>query len=133
MSASMLLNSICIKNMIASCKPRLNPQYRQNFSVGIFQDFSTLTDFNLIVSTLLSDLMDTYTIRDSSCGSKSNWALVQLCACKAAANRSYVYVSEKKIKILPIPEIMQCISTRAESKEERSKKTSFPYQLNAPI
>jgi len=59
---------------------------------------------------------------DSSCGSKSKWALVHLCTCKAAANRSNVYVSGKNNKILPIPEIMQGISTSAESKEERSKK-----------
>ena len=69
-----------------------------------------------------SDLMDTYTITDSSCGSKSKWALVHLCTCKAAANRSNVYVSGKNNKILPIPETMQGISTSAESKEERSKK-----------
>ncbi len=35
---------------------------------------------------------------DSSCGSKSKWALVHLCTCKAAANRSKVYVSGKKKK-----------------------------------
>ncbi len=70
-----------------------------------------------------SDLMDAYTITDSSCGSKSKWALVHLCTCKAAANRSNVYVSgKKKKKILPIPETMQGISTSAESEEERSKK-----------
>ncbi len=67
-----------------------------------------------------SDLMDTFTITDSSCGSKSKWALVHLCTCKAVANRSNVYVSVKKI--LPIPEIMQGISTSAKSKEERRKK-----------
>ena len=65
----------------------------------------------------------TYSITDSSCGSKSKWALVHLCTCKAAANRSNVYVSGKNNKkILPIPETMQSISTSAESKEERSKK-----------
>jgi hypothetical protein len=69
-----------------------------------------------------SDLMDTYTITDNSCGSKSKWALVHLCTCKAVANRSNVYVSGKIIKILPIPETMQGISTSTESKEERSKK-----------
>ena len=41
--------------MIGSCKPGLNPQYRQNFSVGIFQDLSTLEDFNSIVSMVKSD------------------------------------------------------------------------------
>jgi hypothetical protein len=46
----------------------------------------------------------TYTITDSSCGSKFKWAL---CTCKAAANRSNVYVSGKNNKILPIPETMQ--------------------------
>ena len=46
-----------------------------------------------------------------------------MCTCKAAANRSNVYVSGKKNnKLLPIPETMQGISTSAESKEERSKK-----------
>jgi len=64
--------------------------------VGIFQDLSTLTDFNWIVSMVKSDLMDAYTITDSSCGSKSKWALVHLCTCKAAAKRSKVYVSGKK-------------------------------------
>ncbi len=69
------------------------------FFVGIFQDLGTLSDFNWIISMVKSDLMDTYTIRDSSCGLKSKWALVHLCTCKAAANRSNVYVSGKnKIK-----------------------------------
>ncbi len=108
--------------MIGSCRPGFNPQYGQNFSVGIFQDLSTLTDFNWIVSMLKSDLMDTYTITDSSCGSKSKWTLVHLCTCKAAAKRSNVYVSGKNNKILPIPVTMQGISTSAESKGERSKK-----------
>jgi hypothetical protein len=121
MSASMLFNSTCIKDMIGSCRPGFNPQYRRNFSVGIFQDLSTLTDFNWIVLMVKSDLKDTYTITDSSCGSKSKWALEHLCTCKkAAAKRSNVYVSGKKI--LPIPETMQGISTSAVSKEERSKK-----------
>ena len=96
MSASMLISSICTKDIIGSCRPGFNPQFRQNFSVGIFQDLSTLKDFNWIVSMVKSDLMDTYTITDSSCGSKSKWALVHLCTCKAAANRSNVYVSGKK-------------------------------------
>ena len=116
MSASMLFNSICIKDMIGSCRPRFNPRYRQNFSVGIFQDLSTLTDFNWIVSMVKNDLMDTHTITDSSCGSKSKWTLVHLCTCKAAAKRSNVCVSGKNNnKILPIPETMQGISTSAES------------------
>ncbi len=65
-----------------------------------------------------SDLMDTYTITDSSCGSKTKWALVHMCTWKAAANRSNVYVSGKKIfnKILSTPEAMQGISISAESK-----------------
>jgi hypothetical protein len=67
-----------------------------------------------------SDLMDKYKVKDSSCGSKSKWALVHLCTCKAAANRSNVYVSGKNNKILPIPETMQGISTSKDSKEERS-------------
>ncbi len=108
--------------MIGSCRPGFNPQYRRNFSVGIFQDLSTLTDLNLIVSMVKSDLMDTYTITDSCCGSKSKWALVHLCTCKAAANRSNVYVSGNNNKILPIPETIQGISTSVDSKEERSKK-----------
>ena len=58
--------------------------------------------------------MDTYTITDSSCGSKSKWTLAHLCTCKAAANRSNVYVSGKNNKILLIPETMQGISTSAE-------------------
>jgi hypothetical protein len=81
-----------------------------------------LKDFNWIVLMVKSDLMDTYTITDSSSGSKSKWALVHLCTCKAAANRFNVYVSGKNNKILPIPETLQGISTSAESKEERSKK-----------
>jgi len=59
--------------MIGSWRPGFNPQYRQNFSVGIFQDLSTLTDFNWIVPMEKSDLMETYTITDSSCGSKSKF------------------------------------------------------------
>jgi hypothetical protein len=47
MSASMLFNSICIKDMIRSCRPGFNPRYQRNFSVGIFQDLSTLKDFQL--------------------------------------------------------------------------------------
>ena len=66
---------------------------------------------------------------DSSCGSKSKWAMVHLCTCKAAANRSKVYVSGKNNKILPIPETMQGISTSAESKEERSKKKSLVKRI----
>jgi hypothetical protein len=57
MPASMLFNSICIKVMIGS-RPGFNPQYRQNFSAGIFQDLSTLEDFNWIVSMVKSDLKD---------------------------------------------------------------------------
>ncbi len=60
MSASMLFNSICIKDMIESCRPGFNPRNRQNFSVGNFQDLSTLEDFNWIVSMVKSDLMDIY-------------------------------------------------------------------------
>jgi len=59
MPASMLFNSICIKVMIGS-RPGFNPQNQQNFSVGIFQDLSTLEDFNWIVSMVKSDLMDIY-------------------------------------------------------------------------
>jgi hypothetical protein len=69
-----------------------------------------------------SDLMDAYTIKGSSCGSKPNWALVHMCTCKAAANRSNVPICEWKffyIKILPIPKTMQG------SKEERSKKKNL--------
>jgi hypothetical protein len=125
MSASMLFNSKCIKDMIGSCRSEYNPLYRQNYSVGIFQDLSTLTYFNWIVSMVKSNLMDTYTIKDSSCGSKSNWNLVHLCTCKAVANRSNVYMSGKNNKILPIPETIQCISTSTESKEKRSKKSKL--------
>jgi hypothetical protein len=65
-----------------------------------------------------SDLIDTYTIKDSICGSKSNWALVHMCTCKAGGNSSNVYKKGKKI--LPIPETVQGTSTRAESKDKRS-------------
>jgi hypothetical protein len=58
MPASMLFNSICIKVMIGSCRPGFNPQYWRNFSVGIFQDLSTLKNFNWIVSMVKSDLKD---------------------------------------------------------------------------
>ncbi len=57
MPASMLFNSICIKVMIGS-RPGFNPLYRQNFSVGIFQDLSTLKDFNWTVSMVKIDLKD---------------------------------------------------------------------------
>ncbi len=76
--------------------------------------------------------MDTYTITDSSCGSKSKWALVHLCTCKAAANRSNVYVSGKNYKILPIPETMQGISTSAKSKEEMRKKSNLRLTILKP-
>ncbi len=81
---------------------------------------------------LKSDLMDTCTITDSSCGSKSKWALLHLCTCKAAAKRSNVYVSGKNNKILPIPETMQGISTSAVSKKERSekKKSTLALKMN---
>ena len=49
---------ICIKDMIGSCRPGFNPRYRQNFSVGIFQDLSTLKNYNWIVSMVKSDLKD---------------------------------------------------------------------------
>ncbi len=42
-----------------------------------------------------SGLIDTYTIKDSSCRSKYKWVLVHMCTCKAAANRSNVDVSGK--------------------------------------
>jgi hypothetical protein len=70
-------------------------------------------NFNLFVSMVKSELMDTYTFKDSSFGSKSNWVLVNMCTCKAAAKRSNVYVSGKKIP--PIPETMQGKSTSVES------------------
>jgi hypothetical protein len=57
MPASMLFNSICIKVMIGS-RLRFNPQYRRNFSVGIFQDLSILKNYNWIVSMVKSDLKD---------------------------------------------------------------------------
>jgi hypothetical protein len=98
MSASMLFNSICRKDMIGSRRPRFNLLYQQKFSVGIFQDLSTLTDSKRIVFMVKSDLMDKYTTTDSSCGSKSKWAFVHLCTCKAATNRSNVYVSGKNNK-----------------------------------
>jgi hypothetical protein len=69
-------------------------QYRQNFSVGIFQDLSTLTDINWNVSIEKSYWIDIIT--DSSCGSNSNLALVHMCSSKAPAKRSNVYVSGKK-------------------------------------
>ncbi len=118
----MLFISICIKDMIGSRRPAFNPQYRQHFSVGIFQDLSTLKGFNWTVSMVKSDLMDTFTITDSSCGSKSKWALVHLCTSKAAANRSNVYVSGKNNKILPIPETMQPAQSQKRKKCAKKKK-----------
>ncbi len=50
-----------------------------------------------------------------------NWALAHLSTCKAAANRSNVHVSGKNNKILLIPQTMQGILTRGESKGERKK------------
>ncbi len=43
--------------MIGS-RPGFNPQYRQNFSVGIFLDLSTLKYYNWIVRMVKSDLKD---------------------------------------------------------------------------
>jgi hypothetical protein len=40
---------------------------------------------------------------------------------------------EKIIKILPIPETMQGISTSAESKEERKKKKKTLYSIKESI
>jgi hypothetical protein len=57
MPTSKLFNSICIKVMIGS-RPGFNPQYRRNFSSGIFQDLSTLKDYNWIVTMVKSDLKD---------------------------------------------------------------------------
>jgi hypothetical protein len=69
-----------------------------------------------------SDLMDTHTITDSSCGSKSKWTLVHLCTCKAAAKRSNVCVSGKNNnKILPIPETMQARSQRKKGAKKKKK------------
>jgi len=59
MSASMLCNSLCIKAIIGSFRPRV---------VGIFQDLSSLTDFNRVVLMVKSDLIDTRRIKGSSCG-----------------------------------------------------------------
>jgi hypothetical protein len=109
--------------MIGSCRLGFNPQYRQNFSDGIFQDLSTLTDFNWIVSMVKSDLMDTYTIMDSSCGSKSKWALVHLCTCKAAAKRSNVYVSGKIKKYSLFPRQCKVYQpAQSQRKKEEEKK-----------
>jgi hypothetical protein len=95
-----------------------------------FSGFKYLDSFQLEISMVKSDLMDTYTIKDSSCGSKSKWALVHMCTCKAAANRSNVYVSGKNYKkTLPIPETMQGISTSGESKGERSKEKNLLTKL----
>jgi hypothetical protein len=92
--------------MIGSCRPRFNPRFQQKFSIGIFQDLSILIYFNWIVSMVKSDFRVTYTITDSSCGSRSKWAWVHLCTCNAAANRSNVYGSGKNNKILLFPETM---------------------------
>jgi hypothetical protein len=99
------------------------PSTSKIFQIGIFQDLSTLTDFNWIVSMVKRDLMDTYTITDSSCGSKSKWALVHLCTWKAAANRSNVYVSGKKYSLF----LRQCkVYQPAQSqKEERREKNQI--------
>ena len=88
-----------------------------------FQHLSTLTDFNWIVSMVKSDLMDAYTIRDSSCGSKSKWALVHLCTCKAAANRSNVYESGKKYSLF----LRQCkVYQPAQSQRKKGAKKPLP-------
>jgi hypothetical protein len=132
MSASMVFHSISIKDMIGSCRPGFNFWYRQHFSVWIFQDISTLTDFNWIVSMVKSDLMDTYTITDSSCGSKSKWALVHMCTCKAAANRSNVYVSGKKYLIKYFQLLRQCKvyqSVQSQSKKGANKQKKVTTQL----
>ncbi len=47
-----------------------------NFLVGIFQDLSTLTDFNWIVSMVKRDLTDTCTIKDSSQSLTGLWVKV---------------------------------------------------------
>jgi hypothetical protein len=62
--SSMLFNSIFIKDMIGSCSSI--PGTSKVFWVGIFQDLSTLTDFNWIVSILKSDFIDT--LKDTTCG-----------------------------------------------------------------
>jgi hypothetical protein len=70
MPASMLFNSICIKVMIGS-RPGFNPHYRQNFSVGIFQDLSTLKDYNWIVSMV----------------TRTAWAVFKYCGTKTVTLR----------------------------------------------
>jgi hypothetical protein len=84
--------------MIGSADLGSIPGTNEIFQLEFFKILSTLTDLNWIVSMVKSDFMDTYTITDSSCGSKSKWALVHLCTCKAAAHRSNVYVSGKNTK-----------------------------------
>jgi hypothetical protein len=89
-------NTICIKGIIGSCRPGFNPQYRQNFSFGIFQDLSTLIDLNWIVSMKKSDLIDTCAFKDSTCGQSPTELWYRCVHCKAAAKRSNVIVSGKK-------------------------------------
>jgi hypothetical protein len=68
---------------------------------------------------------------DSSCGSKSKWALVHLCTCKAAANRSIVYVSGKNNKILPIPETnARYINQRRVKRKKGAKKKKKKKKRN---
>jgi hypothetical protein len=47
MSESMLFYSICIKDMIGSCRPEFNSQYQQNFSDWDFSRFKYLDRFQL--------------------------------------------------------------------------------------
>jgi hypothetical protein len=89
-------------------------------------DFSRLTlkDFNWIVSMGKSDLMDT--IMDSSCGSKSKWALVHLYTCKAAVNRSNVYVSGQIIKYSIF--LRQCkVYQPAQSQRKKGAKKNHSF------
>jgi hypothetical protein len=72
MPASMLFNSICIKVIIGS-RPGFNPRYWQNFSVGIFQDLSTLKDFNWIVSMVKSDFKDNISPGTVACAVILQW------------------------------------------------------------
>ncbi len=73
--------------------------------------------------------MDTYTIMDSSCGSKSKRALVHLSTCKAAANRSNVYVCWKNNKYSLF--LRQCkVYQPAQSQRKKGAKKNTCYVGN---
>ncbi len=67
----------------------------QKTSTGMFQHLNTLKDFKWMTLIVKTYLFDTFTLKESSCASKSYWALVQMCACKIVLKRSNIYASDK--------------------------------------